>query len=85
MLLLIETVPSRIDFQSVITQPQLRIYFSLRLPLKERTRLRAAYLSQHPSRADYSTYFIDEIGFALIGNLAHTPINAYLFVPPLRG
>ncbi|KAK1227931.1 hypothetical protein PQX77_009050, partial [Marasmius sp. AFHP31] len=79
-------VPSRVDFQFFNThQPHLKLYFALRLPLKERTRLRAAYLSQHPLGADDSTYFIDEIGFALVGNLSHTPTSAYLFVPPLRG
>ncbi|KAK1215722.1 hypothetical protein PQX77_021665 [Marasmius sp. AFHP31] len=84
--LLIEIVPSRVDFQFFNThQPHLKLYFSLRLPLKERIRLRAAYLSQHPLGASESTYLIDEIGFALVGNLSHTPTSAYLFVPPLRG
>ncbi|KAK1227853.1 hypothetical protein PQX77_009131 [Marasmius sp. AFHP31] len=85
-LLLIKIVPNCIDLQYLNThQPHLRLYFSLRLPLKERTQLRAAYLSQHPSGARDFTYFIDEIGFSLIGDFPHSPISAYLFVPPLRG
>ncbi|KAK1221981.1 hypothetical protein PQX77_015198 [Marasmius sp. AFHP31] len=81
-------VPSRVDFELNNTHdPRLNLYFSLRLPLKERTRLRAAYLSQHLLSAWHPTYFIDEIGFSLAGNLSHTPSTsarpAYLFVPPL--
>ncbi|KAK1215720.1 hypothetical protein PQX77_021663 [Marasmius sp. AFHP31] len=50
--LLIETVPSRVDLQFLNAhQPQLSLHFLLRLPLKERTQLRAAYLSQHLSGA----------------------------------
>ncbi|KAK1230291.1 hypothetical protein PQX77_006620 [Marasmius sp. AFHP31] len=60
----------------------------MRLSVKERTRLRAAYLSQHPTDANILTYFIDQIGFSLAGNVSHTLSNttipAYLFVPPLR-
>ncbi|KAK1221172.1 hypothetical protein PQX77_016027 [Marasmius sp. AFHP31] len=82
-------VSSRVDMQiHNIHTARLNLYFSLRLPLKERYRVRAAYLSQHPSDADSLTYFIDEIGFSLAGNLSHTPSTtrrpAYLFVPPLR-
>ncbi|KAK1218206.1 hypothetical protein PQX77_019120 [Marasmius sp. AFHP31] len=82
-------VSSRVDIQMHnIHGARLNLYFSLRLPLKERYRLRAAYLSQHPSDADIFTCFIDEIGFSLVGNLSHTPSTtcspAYLFVPPLR-
>ncbi|KAK1230295.1 hypothetical protein PQX77_006624 [Marasmius sp. AFHP31] len=81
-------VSSRVDFELNNTHnPRLYLYFSLRLPLKERTRLRAAYLSQHPTNANFLTYFVDEIGFSLAGDLSHTPSTtarpAYLFVPPL--
>ncbi|KAK1219090.1 hypothetical protein PQX77_018201 [Marasmius sp. AFHP31] len=80
-------VPSRVDMQiHNIQNARFNLYFSLRLPLKERYQLRAAYLSQHPSDANAITYFIDEIGFSLIGDLSCTPSTtrrpAYLFVPP---
>ncbi|KAK1216177.1 hypothetical protein PQX77_021204 [Marasmius sp. AFHP31] len=82
-------VSSRVDMQiHNVQNARLTLYFSLRLPLNERNRLRAAYLSQHPSDVDIVTYFIDEIGFSLVGNLSHTPSTtrtpAYLFVPPLQ-
>ncbi|KAK1221168.1 hypothetical protein PQX77_016023 [Marasmius sp. AFHP31] len=84
-------VSLRVDIQvHNIHTARLNLYFSLRLPLKERNQLRAAYLSQHPSGAGFSTYlvFIDEIGFSLVGDLSHTPSTtrrpAYLFVPPLQ-
>ncbi|KAK1221811.1 hypothetical protein PQX77_015373, partial [Marasmius sp. AFHP31] len=49
-------VSSRVDMQiHNIHGARLNLYFSLRLPLKERNRLRAAYLSQHPSDADILT------------------------------
>ncbi|KAK1230292.1 hypothetical protein PQX77_006621 [Marasmius sp. AFHP31] len=81
-------VPSRVDFELYNTHdPRLYLHFSLRLPVKERTRLRAAYLSQHLAGANVSTYFVDEIGFFLAGDLSHTLSTtarpAYLFVPPL--
>ncbi|KAK1218030.1 hypothetical protein PQX77_019295, partial [Marasmius sp. AFHP31] len=81
-------VSSRVDMQiHNVQNARLNLYFSLRLPLNERNRLRAAYLSQHPSD-DILTYFIDEIGFSLVGDLFHTPSTthrpAYLFVPPLQ-
>ncbi|KAK1221280.1 hypothetical protein PQX77_015910 [Marasmius sp. AFHP31] len=81
-------VPSRVDFELYDTHdPRLDLHFSLRLPMKERTRLRAAYLSQHHTDIDSLTYFVDEIGFSLVGNLSHTPSTtarpAYLLVPPL--
>ncbi|KAK1217965.1 hypothetical protein PQX77_019362 [Marasmius sp. AFHP31] len=81
-------VPSRVDFELYNTHdPRMYLRFSLRLPMKERTRLRAAYLSQHPTNADFLTYFVDEIGFSLSGDLSHAPSTTaravYLFVPPL--
>ncbi|KAK1229320.1 hypothetical protein PQX77_007627 [Marasmius sp. AFHP31] len=67
-------VSSRVNMQiHNIHGARLDLYFSLRLPLKERYRFRAAYLSQHPSHVDKFTCFIDEIGFSLVGNLSHTP------------
>ncbi|KAK1223720.1 hypothetical protein PQX77_013394 [Marasmius sp. AFHP31] len=82
-------VSSRVDIQMHNTHgARLNLYFSLHLPLKEHYRLRAAYLSQHPSHVDIFTCFIDEIEFSLVGNLSHTPSTtrspAYLFVPPLQ-
>ncbi|KAK1218034.1 hypothetical protein PQX77_019299, partial [Marasmius sp. AFHP31] len=89
VLSLIKLVPSRVDMQiHNIHNARLHLYFSLRLPLKERNQLRAAYLSQHPLDVDSWSYFIDEIGFSLVGDLSHTPSTtrrpAYLFVPPLQ-
>ncbi|KAK1223719.1 hypothetical protein PQX77_013393 [Marasmius sp. AFHP31] len=53
---LIKLVSSRVDMQiHNIHTARLNLYFSLRLPLKERYRVRAAYLSQHPSDADTHT------------------------------
>ncbi|KAK1220347.1 hypothetical protein PQX77_016891, partial [Marasmius sp. AFHP31] len=53
----------------------------------ERNQLRAAYLSQHHSNVDCYTYFIDEVGFSLVGDFSHTPPAkhrpAHLFVSPL--
>ncbi|KAK1221282.1 hypothetical protein PQX77_015912 [Marasmius sp. AFHP31] len=81
-------VPWRVDFELYDTHdPRLCLYFSMRLPVKERTQLRAAYLSQHPAGANVLTYFVDEIGFSLAGDLSHAPSTTaravYLFVPPL--
>ncbi|KAK1217966.1 hypothetical protein PQX77_019363 [Marasmius sp. AFHP31] len=81
-------VPSRVDFELYNTRdPRMYLHFSLCLPVKERTRLRAAYLSQHPAGANAFTYLVDEIGFSLAGDLSHAPSTttrpAYLFVPPL--
>ncbi|KAK1228063.1 hypothetical protein PQX77_008911 [Marasmius sp. AFHP31] len=81
-------VSSRVDFELYHTHDsRLYLHFSLCLPVKERIRLRAAYLSQHPAGADVFTYFVDEIGFSLAGDLSHAPSMttrpAYLFVPPL--
>ncbi|KAK1215609.1 hypothetical protein PQX77_021781 [Marasmius sp. AFHP31] len=83
-----DKVSSRVDFKFHNTRnTRLSLYFSLRLPLNERNHLRVAYFSQHPSNAGADTYFIDEIGFSLVGNLSHTLITStspvYLFVPPL--
>ncbi|KAK1219089.1 hypothetical protein PQX77_018200 [Marasmius sp. AFHP31] len=82
-------VSSRVDMQiHNVQNARLNLYFSLRLPLNERNRLHAAHLSQHPSDANLLTYFIDEIGFSLVGNLSHTHPTTrrptYLFVPPLQ-
>ncbi|KAK1221412.1 hypothetical protein PQX77_015769 [Marasmius sp. AFHP31] len=82
-------VSSRVNMQiHNVRNACFNLYFSLRLALKERYQLRAAYLSQHPSDVNLFTHFIDEIGFSLVGNLSHTPSTtrrpAYLFVPPLR-
>ncbi|KAK1233960.1 hypothetical protein PQX77_002848, partial [Marasmius sp. AFHP31] len=87
-LTLIPPVPLRVDLEPYGTHdPRMYLYFSMRLPVKARTRLRAAYLSQHPAAANILTYFVDEIGFSLAGDLSHTPSMtarpAYLFVPPL--
>ncbi|KAK1216338.1 hypothetical protein PQX77_021039 [Marasmius sp. AFHP31] len=81
-------VPSRVDFELYDTHnPRLDLHLSWRLPVEERTRLRAAYLSQHSIVGETFTWFIDEIGFSLTGNLSHnpstTPRPAYLFVTPL--
>ncbi|KAK1228870.1 hypothetical protein PQX77_008080, partial [Marasmius sp. AFHP31] len=82
-------VPSRVDFEIHNTHnTRLNLRFSLRLPVEERNRLRVAYLSQHTSNANLSTYFIDEIGFSLVGDLYRTSTNTskpvYLFVPTLQ-
>ncbi|KAK1215839.1 hypothetical protein PQX77_021540 [Marasmius sp. AFHP31] len=81
-------VCSRVDFQfSDIHEAQVNLHFSLRLPLKDRDRLREAYLSQYAfSMANYLTYLIDEIGFSLSGKVPHNHPSfpsAYLFVPTL--
>ncbi|KAK1220159.1 hypothetical protein PQX77_017098 [Marasmius sp. AFHP31] len=82
-------VSSRVDFKLTNTSnTQLHLHFSLCLPLKERTRLRAVYLSQHPIDAGPSTYLVDEIRFSITGHLPHTLSTTlrpvYLFVPPLQ-
>ncbi|KAK1222372.1 hypothetical protein PQX77_014785 [Marasmius sp. AFHP31] len=82
-------VSSRVDLQfHNLHNARLHLYFSLRPPPKERNRLRATYLSQHPLNVNANTYFVDEIGFSLVCDLSHTPpttrIPAYLFVPPLQ-
>ncbi|KAK1233613.1 hypothetical protein PQX77_003223 [Marasmius sp. AFHP31] len=81
-------VCSRVDFQfSDIHEAQVNLRFSLRLPLKDRDRLRCAYLCQHnSSTADRLTHLIDEIGFSLSGKVPHNHPSfpsAYLFVPAL--
>ncbi|KAK1218897.1 hypothetical protein PQX77_018394 [Marasmius sp. AFHP31] len=79
-----KTATSRIDL-TFENSPNVRLnlHFSLCFPKDDRTRLRAAYLSQFHSRADHWTFFIDEIGFSLTGHFSR-PILAYLFVPHLR-
>ncbi|KAK1223581.1 hypothetical protein PQX77_013550 [Marasmius sp. AFHP31] len=87
--ILINLVCSRVDFQfSDIHEGQVNLRFSLRLPLKERDRLRGAYLSQHASLwPDEFVLLIDEIRFSLTGRVPHNHPSfppAYLFVPALR-
>ncbi|KAJ8075384.1 hypothetical protein PM082_019722 [Marasmius tenuissimus] len=82
-------VAARVEFQLCDTRDaQLHLHFSLRLPLRDRNRLRAAYLCQSKKDSTLSTFFIDEIGFSVAGNLAGTsgayPTPVYLFVPPLH-
>ncbi|KAK1216011.1 hypothetical protein PQX77_021361 [Marasmius sp. AFHP31] len=84
-----EKVYSRVDFQSHNTHnTQLNLHFSLRLPLEDRTRLRAAYLCQSKKDSSIGTYFIDEIRFSVTGSFSHNPtarpVPAYLFIPPLH-
>ncbi|KAK1223709.1 hypothetical protein PQX77_013406, partial [Marasmius sp. AFHP31] len=66
---------------------QVNLHFSLRIPLEDRNRLRAAYLSQQDSSlAGFSICFIDEIEFSIVGSFSHMPPacpSAYPFVPPL--
>ncbi|KAL0057396.1 hypothetical protein AAF712_015963 [Marasmius tenuissimus] len=87
--LLTRLVPSRVDFTFHDTHnTRLNLYFSLRLPLEDRSRLRAAYLCQSDKDSFLSPYFIDEIGFSIAGDfsrgLKSCPAPAYLFVPPLH-
>ncbi|KAJ8075363.1 hypothetical protein PM082_019701 [Marasmius tenuissimus] len=84
-----QQVRSRVDIQKHDTHNnRLNLYFSLRLPSKERNRFRAAYLSQYLSSAQTTTYLIDEIGFSFFGNFSHNDTAchepAYLFVQPLN-
>ncbi|KAK1228289.1 hypothetical protein PQX77_008672, partial [Marasmius sp. AFHP31] len=79
---------SRVDFQFYNTDnTHLDLNFTLRLPLEVRTRLRAAYLCQSEKRSNRETFFIDEVGFSITGNLSHNPTTSlaptYLFIPPL--
>ncbi|KAK1217615.1 hypothetical protein PQX77_019728, partial [Marasmius sp. AFHP31] len=81
-----EKIHSRVDFQFYNTDnTHLDLNFTLRLPLEVRTRLRAAYLCQSEKRSNRETFFIDEVGFSITGNLSHNPTTslAYLFIPPL--
>ncbi|KAJ8075459.1 hypothetical protein PM082_019797 [Marasmius tenuissimus] len=72
--LLTSLVPSRVDLTFHDTHnTQLNLYFSSRLPLKDRTRLRAAYLCQSDKDSYLSTYFIDEIGFSVTGHFSRDP------------
>ncbi|KAJ8075344.1 hypothetical protein PM082_019682 [Marasmius tenuissimus] len=84
-----EKVPSRVDFQFHNTQnTRLNLYFSSRLPLEDRSRLRTAYLCQSDKHSDELTYFIDEIGFSVTGSFSRglktCSAPVYLFVPPLH-
>ncbi|KAJ8075346.1 hypothetical protein PM082_019684 [Marasmius tenuissimus] len=84
-----EKVPSRVDFQFHDTHnTRLNLYFSLRLPLEDQSRLRAAYLCQSDKDSNLSTYLIDEVGFSIAGNFLRgikpCPAPAYLFVPLLH-
>ncbi|KAL0059972.1 hypothetical protein AAF712_013243, partial [Marasmius tenuissimus] len=86
--LLSNAVYSRVDFRSTnIHEARINLRFSLRLLLKDRDRLREAYLSQHnSSKVSSIIYLIDEVGFSLIGKFPHNHTSsppAYLFVPPL--
>ncbi|KAK1230213.1 hypothetical protein PQX77_006700 [Marasmius sp. AFHP31] len=83
-------VLSRVDFLSDgdSRNAWLELCFSLRFPLQECNRLRAAYLCQsylpHRELSGYEVYFfIDEISVFILGNFSHNLPHAYLFVPPL--
>ncbi|KAK1233612.1 hypothetical protein PQX77_003222, partial [Marasmius sp. AFHP31] len=79
---------ARVDLEFTTSHDtQVNLRFSMRIPLDDRDRLRAAYLSQHDSStAGYTRYLVDEIGFSIVGSFDHTPptrLPIYLFVPPL--
>ncbi|KAK1215840.1 hypothetical protein PQX77_021541, partial [Marasmius sp. AFHP31] len=79
---------ARVDFEfNTSHDTQVNLCFSLRVPLEDRERLRAAYLSQQDSSlAGFGISFIDEIEFSIVGSFSHTPPacpSAYLFVSPL--
>ncbi|KAJ8094195.1 hypothetical protein PM082_023404 [Marasmius tenuissimus] len=67
------------------------MYFSLRLPDRDRSRLRAAFLSQslplyNACDDAYNHVYIDEIGFSLAGTFSQDPTTypapVYLFISP---
>ncbi|KAF9257163.1 hypothetical protein L218DRAFT_134172 [Marasmius fiardii PR-910] len=82
------SVPSRLNLDLAKDSGRLNLRFSLRLPLKERERLRVAYLTQslafNTKRSDLM--LIEEIRFKLAGNFTTNPSShrppIYLFVPP---
>ncbi|KAJ8074321.1 hypothetical protein PM082_012634 [Marasmius tenuissimus] len=85
-------VPSRVDFNFCkTTGPHMMdLFFSMRLPEKDRNRFRAAYLCQFNngfgSMQSFRSrsMFIDEVRFSIVGDFPHTPApEVYLFVPPL--
>ncbi|KAK1223513.1 hypothetical protein PQX77_013611 [Marasmius sp. AFHP31] len=89
-----KSVPSRVDLtfcNSTIGSNRATMYFSLRVSDEDRSRLRAAFLSQslpfyNTSRDAYDLVYIDEIGFSLAGTFSRDPTTypapVYLFISP---
>ncbi|KAK1230210.1 hypothetical protein PQX77_006697, partial [Marasmius sp. AFHP31] len=84
-----EKVSSRVDFLPDRNSHNvgLELCFSLRFPLQECNRLRAAYLCQsnlpHDEWPDLALFFIDEISVVITRDFSPNLPPAYLFVPPL--
>ncbi|KAK1220564.1 hypothetical protein PQX77_016659 [Marasmius sp. AFHP31] len=83
-------VPSRIDLNfRGAADLHMDLFFSMRLPQKERERFRAAYLCQSSNGFGSlqsfrsRSMFIDEFRFSIYGDFSCPPAQVYLFVPPL--